>query len=297
VRADGSPWPRISIVTPSYNQAEFIEETIRSILLQGYPNLEYIVMDGGSTDESVHIIKKYERWFAYWVSECDRGQVHAINKGFSRASGVIYNWINSDDSLRPGTLGFLAAVDGKLADADIISGAHILRDSPSGFEKPENLWLTEWPAIAVGFPYYPQDSTFFSSYVWDKCGPLDERLDYKFDTAFFSKASNSARAVCFTDLLLSVMILHGANKTLVSDPRKLLEDSILKNEFFPQNVLVRFYFRLLRTRFSFFFKQLLYPVVRTKQSHYIATYDFVIPECSILPAPWSRRPSRSPSYT
>src|SRR5467141_2605988 len=121
-RADSSPWPRISIVTPSYNQGEFIEETIRSILLQGYPDLEYIVMDGGSTDGSVNIIKKYERWLAYWISENDRGQVHAINKGFSRASGVIYNWINSDDSLRPGALGFIATVNSRLADADIISG-------------------------------------------------------------------------------------------------------------------------------------------------------------------------------
>ena len=84
---DGSPWPKISIVTPSLNQGPFIEETIRSVLLQGYPNLEYIIMDGGSTDESIEIIKKYEPWLAYWESEPDRGQSHAINKGFQRASG------------------------------------------------------------------------------------------------------------------------------------------------------------------------------------------------------------------
>src|SRR5262245_50300660 len=81
---DGSPWPRISIVTPSYNQSEFIEETIRSVLLQGYPDLEYIIIDGGSTDQSLDIIRKYARWLAYWISEKDRGQSHAINKGFER---------------------------------------------------------------------------------------------------------------------------------------------------------------------------------------------------------------------
>src|SRR5579885_3553995 len=96
-RADGSPWPRISIVTPSYNQGQFIEETIRSVLLQGYPDLEYIVIDGGSTDQSVEIIRKYERWLTYWVSEKDRGQAHAINKGFSSVTGELFNWINSDD--------------------------------------------------------------------------------------------------------------------------------------------------------------------------------------------------------
>ena len=93
VRPDGSAWPRISIVTPSYNQGQFIEETIRSILLQGYPDLEYIIIDGGSTDQSVEIIRKYEPWLTYWVSEKDRGQSHAINKGFERASGEIRGYI------------------------------------------------------------------------------------------------------------------------------------------------------------------------------------------------------------
>ena len=94
---DGSPWPSISIITPSYNQGHFIEETIRSVLLQGYPNLEYIIIDGGSTDETLPIIKKYEPWISFWVSEPDRGQSHAINKGFARSRGSILAWINSDD--------------------------------------------------------------------------------------------------------------------------------------------------------------------------------------------------------
>jgi glycosyltransferase involved in cell wall biosynthesis len=95
----GRPWPRITVVTPSFNQAGFIEETLRSVLLQGYPNLEYIVMDGGSTDGSVEIIKKYAQWVDYWVSEPDGGQSAAINRGLGRGTGEFATWINSDDML------------------------------------------------------------------------------------------------------------------------------------------------------------------------------------------------------
>jgi len=93
------PWPRITVVTPSYNQGQFLEETIRSILLQGYPNLEYFVLDGGSTDRSVEIIKQYAQWITYWVSEPDGGQSAAINRGLTMGSGLFATWINSDDML------------------------------------------------------------------------------------------------------------------------------------------------------------------------------------------------------
>lgn len=98
-RPDGSPWPRITVVTPSYNQGQFLEETIRSVLLQGYPNLEYFVMDGASTDDSVEIIKKYSHWLKDWVSEPDSGQSDAINRGLKQGSGLFATWINSDDML------------------------------------------------------------------------------------------------------------------------------------------------------------------------------------------------------
>lgn len=101
---DGSLWPQISIITPSYNQGCFLEETIRSILLQGYPNLEYIVIDGGSIDDSVKIIEKYSPWIDYWISEKDRGQSDAINKGFAVSHGEICAYLNSDDLFLPGAL-------------------------------------------------------------------------------------------------------------------------------------------------------------------------------------------------
>src|SRR5262245_22024528 len=97
--ADGRPWPRITVVTPSFNQGHFLEETIRSILLQGYPELEYFVLDGGSTDSSVDTIKRYSRWLTYWASEPDRGQSAAINRGLRMGSGSHATWTNSDDLL------------------------------------------------------------------------------------------------------------------------------------------------------------------------------------------------------
>lgn len=107
-RTDGTGWPRISIITPSYNQGQFIEETIRSVLLQNYQDLEYIIIDGGSNDNTVDVIKKYEKWIQFWVSEKDNGQSEAINKGFNRSTGDLVNWICSDDLLCKNALNLFA---------------------------------------------------------------------------------------------------------------------------------------------------------------------------------------------
>ena len=126
---DGGLWPKISIVTPSYNHDRFIEDAIRSVLLQGYPNLEYTIMDGGSTDQTVEIIKKYEPWLAYWESEPDRGQSHAINKGLEISTGQLFNWHNSDDVLIPNSLATTVAAILKYPQAGYVHGGRILIDT------------------------------------------------------------------------------------------------------------------------------------------------------------------------
>jgi glycosyltransferase involved in cell wall biosynthesis len=132
-QSNGTDWPRISIVTPSYNQGEFIEETIRSVLLQGYPNLEYIIIDGGSTDTTLAMIKKYQPYIAHWVSEPDRGQSHALNKGFQQATGDFVGWQNSDDFYAIDALATLAHTYQQDPDIDILYGSTKYVDRDSNF--------------------------------------------------------------------------------------------------------------------------------------------------------------------
>jgi glycosyltransferase involved in cell wall biosynthesis len=127
-RSDGSAWPRISVVTPSFNQGHYIEETIRSVLLQGYPKLELLVVDGGSRDETVEILRRYEPWLTYWVSEPDRGQTHAINKGLERVTGELFGYLNSDDVLSRGALAAVAEGFRQYPEADVLYGRCVYTD-------------------------------------------------------------------------------------------------------------------------------------------------------------------------
>ncbi|MGA2585575.1 MAG: glycosyltransferase family 2 protein [Candidatus Aminicenantales bacterium] len=219
-----SEWPRISIVTPSYNQGQFLEETIGSVLDQGYQNLEYIVIDGGSTDNSVDIIKRYAGRLAYWVSEKDRGQSHALNKGFSRATGDILAWINSDDLFIPGSLQTVARAwqqnKGRVIAGDVI---WFYDDS-----RKETIWVSKGLTFENLIKYwtgdcvYQQPGTFFPLRLCKEVGGIDESLNYAMDYDLFCRLFRQTSAV-YVNEPLARFRYHAHSKSATGAELSFLE--------------------------------------------------------------------------
>jgi len=210
----GKPWPRVSIVTPSYNQGQFIEETIRSVLLQGYPNLEYIIIDGGSTDGSVDIIRKYEPWLMYWVSEPDAGQADAINKGFAKATGDMIAWLNSDDCYVNGALRLVGETVVRCPGGDVIHGHAQFIDEHSRVmrfnrTRPHDLkMLMQKQGMPAAQP------SIFTRRSWlDEVGYLNPRWHYAFDLAFFMSIALAGAHFQMLDEVLGQFRVHPASKT------------------------------------------------------------------------------------
>jgi len=204
----------VSIVTPSYNQAQFLEETIRSVLLQGYPDLEYFVMDGGSTDSSVHIIQKYAQLLAYWVSEKDRGQSHAINKGWQRATGEIWAYLNSDDMLTPNAVSIVVDTFRAHPDTCIVHGDWLWVDAngteisygkgaPCDFQRllrGEQIW------------YVAQPASFYRAELVRQVGLLDESLELSMDYDLLLRLAQVGKMV-YVPHPLARFTLHPSTKT------------------------------------------------------------------------------------
>lgn len=227
VRLDGSPWPSMSIVTPSFNQGSFLEETIRSILLQGYPALQYFIIDGKSNDDSLAVIKKYEPWLAGWVSERDKGQADAVNKGLARCSGEIFQFINSDDYLAPGAL---RAVAQSMTGCHAVAGVVVDFDA-DGVMTP----LANRALRPVNFVTRPRDYLYHQPGVWLRTelvkavGGYDTQWRYKFDWVLQLKYSERWPKIAYIDDVLVYFRLHHLSKT-VSEGLGFWEEEIVARE-------------------------------------------------------------------
>jgi len=182
-------FPKISIITPNFNGSQYLEETVLSVLCQGYPNLEYIIIDGGSTDNSVEIIKKYEKHLKYWVSEPDEGMYHAIQKGFERSTGEIMAWINSDDMYHKNSFFTVAEIFDSLPSVNWIQGA-----STSFDESGRTVYVHQSRRfgrvdfINHDFKWIQQESVFWRRSLWEKAGSnVNMNLKYAGDFALWLK--------------------------------------------------------------------------------------------------------------
>jgi glycosyltransferase involved in cell wall biosynthesis len=221
--------PKISIVTPSFNQGEFLEETILSIVNQGYPNLEYIIIDGGSIDQSVQIIKKYESQLSYWVSERDTGQAQAINKGLKKCTGDIITWINSDDLLCEHALENIATHFEKKPDVGVIFGDTILF-WPNGRNLKKKVSTGGEPFKFFAGMSFSQPSSFFKRQVVDQIGLLDETLHFGLDYDFFLRAACEFQFLRVEETL-SKYRLHSSSKTASAPLQFALEWRMIFSKF------------------------------------------------------------------
>jgi len=224
--------PRVSLVTPSFNQGEYLEETILSVLHQGYPDLEYFVMDGGSTDGTVEILRSYSDRITYWESQPDRGQSHAINKGWGRAAGKYLWWLNSDDLLMPGALFHAVEYLETHPQIDLVYGDHV---RIAGDGRPIDVYsypAFDFVAFELGRPDVSQPGALMRAEVLTRVGYLDETLHYLMDLDYWRRMALAGCRLAHLDRPLALFRIYDEAKTLAGSPLAAEERAILNDRLF-----------------------------------------------------------------
>jgi glycosyltransferase involved in cell wall biosynthesis len=222
--------PRLSIVTPSYDQAEYLEETVLSVVNQEYPDVEYIIMDGGSTDGSVDIIRKYQDRLAYWVSEHDDGQADAIYRGFERSTGEVLAWINSDDYYFPGALAAAGAFFRDNPQTELLIGNSMVVDEQGRILYARRSFPVTFNRLLYWHWGFSQPATFWRRQPFFESGGFDTTMRFCFDYDMYLRLLER-RPASRIDRCLAAFRLHGASKTsLMSDVRSE-EDRLLHQRY------------------------------------------------------------------
>jgi|ERR1035441_5247930 glycosyltransferase involved in cell wall biosynthesis len=285
---DGNPWPKITIVTPSFNQGKFLEETIRSVLNQGYPNLEYIVIDGGSTDESIQIIERYKPWITRVIIEPDHGQVDAIKKGLRFATGEWFNWLNSDDILLPNALITLARIIQLIPESKWVTGTRLVINSESAAVGNDSTWRTSPSVVGLGVPDFPQDATFIKTEWLNRSDVLDKETQV-FDTLLYFQLCRIALPT-LTPACFSAIRWHNAQKTantpaLAHESKKWIDPELRKLPLFSRAMLflgrIRGFSQLISLLLRIVTKKRL---SRTAQNYKAAVYDPTHAAWKLVPA-------------
>jgi len=210
--------PLVSIVTPSYNQARFLETAIRSVLEQDYPHLEYLVVDGGSNDGSLEIIQRYADRLAWWVSEADQGQTDAINKGFARARGQVLAWLNSDDYYLPHAVREAVEYLQAHPDAGMVYGDADLVDEAGRVIGRFPARQTDYRRLRRGYVHIPQQASFFRADLWRQVGPLDPTFYFAMDYDLWVRLARLSR-LHYLPRRWASFRLHGRGKSSLADER------------------------------------------------------------------------------
>lgn len=246
--------PKICVVTPSFNQGPFLEQTILSVLEQNYPHLEYIIMDGGSTDESVEIIKKYQRHLAFWQSKPDKGQSDAIRQGFARSSAEVMAWLNSDDYYEPSALQLVGESFTAMPDKVLCYGDYYVQ-GPAGDKQLKKKVSFDFNICLYAYLMIPQPASFWKRSAYDAVDGLDLQLHYAMDWDFFLRVGKAFPGrMHHLHQPLATFRLHEVSKSVSAIGRFKQEHQLIRNKFGHEprwRRRLKRYFQLVRLELKF----------------------------------------------